>query len=103
MRVLRVIASVSLNGEQAAGKSTRGKILRLRIDPQVCPVLGLPSSTENLMATAANGWLKGVRSVKRFARAGSSLILEHKTADQIRYEAPLSDNPGSAHHTIYLR
>ena len=32
--------------------------------------------------------LKGVRSVNRFARARSSLILEHKTADQIRSENP---------------
>ena len=46
-----------LNGEQASGKSTLAKILRLLIDPQSCPVLALPSSTENLMATALNGWL----------------------------------------------
>ena len=46
-----------LNGEQASGKSTLARILRLLIDPQACPVLALPSSTENLMATAVNGWL----------------------------------------------
>ena len=46
-----------LNGEQASGKSTLARILRLLIDPQTCPVLALPSSTENLMATAVNGWL----------------------------------------------
>ncbi len=46
-----------LNGEQSSGKSTLAKILRLLIDPHACPVLALPSSTENLMATALNGWL----------------------------------------------
>ena len=74
MRVLRVIASVSLNGEQAAGKSTRAKILRLRIDPQVCPVLGLPSSTENLMATAANGWLLVYENISAIAGERSHCI-----------------------------
>ena len=42
-----------LNGEQASGKSTLARILRLLIDPQACPVLALPSSTQDLMATAA--------------------------------------------------
>ena len=46
-----------LNGEQASGKSTLAKILRLLIDPQACPVLALPKSTHDLMATAVNGWL----------------------------------------------
>ena len=46
-----------LNGEQASGKSTLAKILRLLIDPQTCPSLALPSSTHDLMATAVNGWL----------------------------------------------
>ena len=46
-----------LNGEQSSGKSTLARILRLLIDPHACPVLALPSSTENLMATALNGWL----------------------------------------------
>jgi hypothetical protein len=46
-----------LNGEQSSGKSTLARILRLLIDPQTSPVLALPSSTHDLMATAANGWL----------------------------------------------
>jgi hypothetical protein len=46
-----------LNGDQASGKSTLARILRLLIDPQACPVLALPGSTEDLMATAVNGWL----------------------------------------------
>jgi hypothetical protein len=74
MRVFRVIASVSLNGEQAAGKSTLAKILRIRIDPQVCPVLALPGSTENLMATAANGWLPVYENISAIAGALSHCI-----------------------------
>ena len=46
-----------LNGEQASGKSTLARILRMLIDPQTCPVLALPKSTHDLMATALNGWL----------------------------------------------
>jgi hypothetical protein len=46
-----------LNGEQASGKSTLARILRLLIDPQTCPSLAIPSSTRDLMATAVNGWL----------------------------------------------
>ena len=46
-----------LNGEQASGKSTLARILRMLIDPQVCPSLALPNSTHDLMATAVNGWL----------------------------------------------
>ena len=34
-----------LNGEQASGKSTLAKILRMLIDPQICPSLALPGST----------------------------------------------------------
>ena len=37
-----------LNGEQSSGESTLARILRLLIDPHTCPVLALPSSTENL-------------------------------------------------------
>ena len=37
-----------LNGELSSGKSTLARILRLLIDPHTCPVLALPSSTENL-------------------------------------------------------
>jgi hypothetical protein len=46
-----------LNGEQASGKSTLARILRMLIDPQASPVLALPGSTHDLMVTAANGWL----------------------------------------------
>jgi hypothetical protein len=46
-----------LNGEQASGKSTLARILRMLIDPQTSPVLALPGSTHDLMVTAANGWL----------------------------------------------
>jgi hypothetical protein len=46
-----------LNGEQASGKSTLARILRMLIDPQACPVLALPGSTRDLMATALNGWM----------------------------------------------
>jgi hypothetical protein len=46
-----------LNGEQASGKSTLARIVRALIDPQACPVLALPSSTHDLMATALSGWL----------------------------------------------
>ena len=46
-----------LNGEQAAGKSTLTRILRMLIDPQACPSLALPKSTHDLMATAVHGWL----------------------------------------------
>ena len=52
-----------LNGEQSSGKSTLAKILRLLIDPQTCPLLALPSSTENLMATAVNGWLLAYENI----------------------------------------
>jgi hypothetical protein len=52
-----------LNGEQSSGKSTLAKILRLLIDPQTCPLLALPSSTENLMATALNGWLLAYENI----------------------------------------
>ena len=56
-----------LNGEQASAKSTLAKILRLLIDPQVCPVLALPNSTENLMATAVNGWLLVYENISAIA------------------------------------
>jgi hypothetical protein len=46
-----------LNGEQASGKSTLARILRMLIDPQACPSLALPNSTQDLMATAVHGWL----------------------------------------------
>ena len=46
-----------LCGEQASGKTTLALILASLIDPQVCPSFALPSSTHDLMATAANSWL----------------------------------------------
>ncbi len=46
-----------LYGEQGAAKSTLARILRLLVDPQSCPLLALPRSTRDLMATALNGWL----------------------------------------------
>ena len=52
-----------LNGEQSSGKSTLARILRLLIDPHTCPVLALPNSTENLMATALNGWLLAYENI----------------------------------------
>ena len=52
-----------LNGEQSSGKSTLARILRLLIDPQTSPVLALPSSTENLMTTAVNGWLLAYENI----------------------------------------
>ena len=45
------------------GKSTLARILRFLIDPQTSPVLALPSSTENLMATAVNGWLLAYENI----------------------------------------
>jgi hypothetical protein len=52
-----------LNGEQSSGKSTLARILRLLIDPHTSPVLALPSSAENLMATAFNGWLLAYENI----------------------------------------
>ena len=46
-----------LSGPQASAKTTLATMIRLLIDPQVCPVLYPPDSTQNLMATAVNGWL----------------------------------------------
>ena len=56
-----------LNGEQASGKSTLARILRLLIDPQTCPVLALPKSTHDLMATAVNGWLLVYENISTIA------------------------------------
>jgi hypothetical protein len=40
-----------------SAKSTLAKVLRLLIDPQACPLLALPKSTRDLVATVVNGWL----------------------------------------------
>ncbi len=46
-----------LQGEQGSSKSTLARILRLLIDPHVCPLLAEPKGTCDLMVTALNGWL----------------------------------------------
>ncbi len=65
-----------LNGEQASAKSTLAKILRLLIDPQACPVLALPSSVQNLMATAVNGWLLVYENISAIASPLSDCICQ---------------------------
>jgi energy-coupling factor transporter ATP-binding protein EcfA2 len=56
-----------LNGEQASGKSTLARILRLLIDPQAGPALALPKSTRDLMATALNCWLLVYENISTIA------------------------------------
>jgi hypothetical protein len=46
-----------LLGEQGSAKSTLARVLRALIDPQACPLLTLPATTRDLVATAVNGWL----------------------------------------------
>ena len=46
-----------VHGEQGAAKSTLAKVIRQLIDPQTAPLLAEPSSTRDLVVTAANGWL----------------------------------------------
>jgi energy-coupling factor transporter ATP-binding protein EcfA2 len=65
-----------LNGEQASGKSTLAKILRLLIDPQSCPVLAIPSSAQNLMTTALNGWLLVYENISEIANWLSDCICQ---------------------------
>ncbi len=65
-----------LNGEQRSAKSTLAKILRLLIDPQACPVLALPSSVQNLMATALNGWLLVYDNISAIANSLSDCICQ---------------------------
>ena len=65
-----------LNGEQASGKSTLAKVLRLLIDPQACPVLALPKSVQDLMATAVNGWLLVYENISTFPGALSDCICQ---------------------------
>ena len=65
-----------LNGEQASGKSTLAKILRLLIDPQTCPVLALPKSVQDLMATAVNGWLLVYENITAIAGPLSDCICQ---------------------------
>jgi hypothetical protein len=65
-----------LNGEPAAGKSTLAKIIRLLIDPQTCPVLALPKSVHDLMATAVNGWLLVYENITAIAGPLSDCICQ---------------------------
>ena len=65
-----------LNGEQASGKSTLARILRLLIDPQACPVLALPNGTHDLMATALNGWLLVYENISSIANWLSDCICQ---------------------------
>ncbi len=48
---------LAVHGEQGSAKSTLAKVVRLLVDPQAAPVLTLPRSTRDLMATAIGGWL----------------------------------------------
>ena len=48
---------LAVHGEQGSAKSTLAKVVRLLVDPQAAPVLALPRSTRDLMATAFCGWL----------------------------------------------
>jgi hypothetical protein len=65
-----------LNGEQSSAKSTLARILRLMIDPQACPALALPNSTENLMATAVNGWLLVYENISAIAHWLSDCVCQ---------------------------
>jgi energy-coupling factor transporter ATP-binding protein EcfA2 len=65
-----------LNGEQGSGKSTLAKILRLLIDPQSCPVLTIPSSAQNLMTSALNGWLLVYENISAIANWLSDCICQ---------------------------
>ena len=69
-----------LNGEQSSGKSTLVKILRLLIDPQACPVLALPKSTQDLMATAVNGWLLVYENISTIAGWLSDCLASSRSA-----------------------
>ena len=57
-----------LSGPQASAKTTLATMVRLLIDPQVCPVLYPPDSTQNLMATAVNGWLLAYDNISTIRR-----------------------------------
>jgi hypothetical protein len=46
-----------LNSQQNSAKTTLCKVIRLLIDPQACPVLYVPNSIHDMLATALNGWL----------------------------------------------
>jgi hypothetical protein len=65
-----------LHGEQGTAKSTLAKVLRFLIDPQVCPVLYLPTSTQDLMATAVNGWLLAYDNISVIRRWQSDALCQ---------------------------
>jgi hypothetical protein len=65
-----------LNGEQSSGKSTLARILRLLIDPHASPVLALPNSTHDLMATAINGWVLIYENISSIANWLSGCICQ---------------------------
>ena len=46
-----------LHSQQNSAKTTLCKVIRLLIDPQACPVLHVPNSIHDMLATALNGWL----------------------------------------------
>jgi hypothetical protein len=52
-----------LEGEQGTAKSTLARVARLLIDPHSAPLLGDPSSTRDLMATAVNVWLVSLDNI----------------------------------------
>ena len=74
--VLRTEGRTTRSPLPVTSKSTLARILRLLIDPQVCPVLALPSSTENLMATAVNGWLLVYENISAIASPLSDCICQ---------------------------
>ena len=65
-----------LSGPQASAKTTLATMIRLLIDPQVCPVLYPPDSTQNLMATAVNGWLLAYDNISTIRRWMSDTLCQ---------------------------
>ena len=48
---------LAVEGEQGSCKSTIASLIRSLIDPNAVPLRGVPSSTEDLMIAAHNGWV----------------------------------------------
>jgi hypothetical protein len=65
-----------LSGPQASAKTTLATMIRLLVDPQVCPVLYPPDSTQNLMATAVNGWLLAYDNISTIRRWMSDTLCQ---------------------------
>lgn len=57
MRSTRTYPVLKLCGEQGAGKSTVGRVLRQLVDPHVCPLRAEPRENRNLMIAATNNWM----------------------------------------------